>query len=226
MAKLPRVIQKIFGLTANPGELNVIGSFAAGSPTPTTDPTAMQALANYLEGWFACVLGSGTVNAPTIQDMNSLMFLMTYQLAYLMEQGVPEWDATTTYYVGSIVSDSGNLYVSLVNASLNQAVNQQLYWKQLGGGQTFIAAATYTALYTDDVILANAAANNIAVTLPPVNFTPKGKRIVVKNTGAGAFTVTVSGNAAELIDFANAYPAFLTTESAVFFNSGTQWWVI
>ena len=49
--------------------------------------------------------------------------LYGYQLAYLMQEGVPEWNADTTYYIGSIVNDGlGNCYRSLTDSNLNNAL--------------------------------------------------------------------------------------------------------
>lgn len=141
MAKLGRVLQKIFGINATTGgvgvgQLSQIGSFAAASPT-TENPTdagalAVQGNSNYLGGWFFCVSGG---NSPVMEDMNSLHFLVTRQLAYLFQEGVAEWDATTTYYVGSIVQDgSGNLYASKQNTNLNKVLSNAAYWQPLKTG--------------------------------------------------------------------------------------------
>jgi hypothetical protein len=47
-----------------------------------------------------------------------------------MEQGIPEWDASTTYYIGSLAKDSsGNIYVSLTDNNLNNALSSATNWK-------------------------------------------------------------------------------------------------
>ncbi len=112
-AKLTRVLQKIFGIDAESDQLSQIGSMAEGSEVFTRDVDAIQALGGYLAGWPGVVVGA---NSPAIQDMNSLDFLTTRQLAYLFQSGVPEWSAQTEYFIGSFVSDSiGGMYHSLVN---------------------------------------------------------------------------------------------------------------
>jgi len=123
MAKLTRFYQKIFGSSAGANEISKFGSLAAGSPErysgSTISPTLVQSLSNYLGGWFDGVVGS---YSPTIEDMNALFYLVTYQLSYLMQQGIPEWDASTTYYAGSVVSDgAGNFYVSATNDNTGNA---------------------------------------------------------------------------------------------------------
>src|SRR4051812_8534974 len=116
MAKITRKTQKIFGQDAGANEIAQVGSLAASAPTFTTDPETIQALANYLNGWFDVAIGS---SSPAIEDMNALCYLYAYQLAYLMQAGIAEWDDGTTYYIGSFVGDgAGGLYISLTNTNL------------------------------------------------------------------------------------------------------------
>ena len=125
MAALTRVLQKIFGSSAGTDQRGIIGSFAAGTPTTTVDPLEMQSLSNYLAGWYSVVVGQ---NSPAIQDMNALDFLITRQLAYIFERGVPEYDSTTTYYTGCLVTSAGVLYVSLTNNNLGNALTSSTNW--------------------------------------------------------------------------------------------------
>jgi len=126
MARLSRVYQKLFGSAANAGEIGKFGSLAAGSPTTTTDPAVMQALGNWDGGWFSAVLGG---NSPAIEDMNSLHYVAFYQLAYLFQSGVPEWNSSTTYYVGGLAQDGyGNIYVSLADNNTGNALTNLSYW--------------------------------------------------------------------------------------------------
>lgn len=129
MARLARFKQLIFGSTAGAGEIAEFGSKAAGSPNTysgsTATPTLIQALAEYLDGWSAAVLGS---YSPAVEDMNALFFLLSYQLTYLFEEGIAEYDATTTYYTGSLVQSAGVSYVSLVDSNLGNALTDSTKW--------------------------------------------------------------------------------------------------
>jgi len=116
MAKLDRVIQKIFGSTAPTVQVGKFGSLAAGLPETTKDPTLIQSLSNYLGGWYFAVLGN---NSPAIEDMNAIHFLYSYQLAYGFQAGVAEWLDVTTYYIGSIVNIQGTLYKSISDDNIN-----------------------------------------------------------------------------------------------------------
>lgn len=132
MSKILRAAQKLFGSTAGTNQMAEFGSFAAAVPArysgSTITPAIIQTLSNYLEGWFAAIDGE---NAPTIEDMNAVCYLFSYQLAYLLQQGVAEWDAATTYFTNSMVSSGGTIYVSLVDTNLNHAVTDTTKWKNL-----------------------------------------------------------------------------------------------
>lgn len=129
MAKITRVIQKIFGVNAGIDERAQIGSIASGSPVFTTDPVAMQALANYEEGLFGTCIGE---NSPAIEDINSIYNLITRQLAYIFQQGVAEYDATTEYHLGSVVNLDGVFYSSLINTNLGNPLTDITKWKLQG----------------------------------------------------------------------------------------------
>lgn len=121
MARLARAVQKLFGSTAGALQVGQFGSLANGTPVYTVDPVVIQALADFTNGWFDAVLGDGN---PCIEDMNGLFLLAFRQIAYGFQAGIPEWDAATTYYTGSIVQDgAGTQYLSTTNANLNNALN-------------------------------------------------------------------------------------------------------
>jgi hypothetical protein len=129
MAKFDRKVARIFGETAGSNQRAEIGSLAAGTPTFTTDVETMQSLSNYANGWFDCVLG---LNSPAIEDMNALCFVITYQIAYLMQTGVAEWNTDTVYYSGSLANDGyGSLYVSTSDGgSPAPALSDPNYWQR------------------------------------------------------------------------------------------------
>lgn len=116
MSKLSRIIQRVFGQDGGTSEFGQFGSNAASPPgTTTKDLTVIQALQQYLDGWY-----SATANAdepPRIQDRNSLDLLFSSQLKYLFQNGIPEWldDADQRYYADvSFVSKSGIIYIAIL----------------------------------------------------------------------------------------------------------------
>ena len=129
MAKITKEPQKIFGgdLTAS-GNIAVFGSLKAGTPAYSTDPSTIQS-SHYTLGWADAVVAN---NAPALQDMNALFYNDSYQLAYLMQTGVPEWDAATTYYIGSVANDGfGVIYTSLTDNNLNNPLSSSANWKRI-----------------------------------------------------------------------------------------------
>jgi hypothetical protein len=127
VAKITRATQKVFaGAVVPTSNVAQFGSLRADAPVYSDDPAVIQALAAFGTGWAAAVVNN---NAPAIQDENGLWYLVTRQLAYLMQTGVPEWDAGTTYYIGSMAQDgTGAVYRSLIDGNLNNALSDYTKW--------------------------------------------------------------------------------------------------
>ncbi len=135
MPKLSRVTQLVFGNTGDQSHFGQFGSRAAGSPVFTKDPATIQSLTAFVENGIKAAINSGN-KAVFLEDLNSLFLLCFRQIAYLFEQGIPEWDAGTTYYVGSIVKKAGTFeqYGSQTDGNFNNALPSQTdngNWKYL-----------------------------------------------------------------------------------------------
>lgn len=111
MAKLDRVQQKIFGETGGTDFFGQIGADQTGTETKTKNLVTIQALTQYLEG-LSAITNSGS-EPPRLEDFNSLFLLITTQLAYLFQEGIPDYNADTPYYVNSLAKESGRIYRSL-----------------------------------------------------------------------------------------------------------------
>ncbi len=130
MSRLLRYTQKLFGSTANPTEIGKFGSLAAGSPAYATNPDQIQELANFEGGWKAAVLGN---NSAAIEDRNALDILFARQLAYLFQMGVPEWDSSTEYFLGSVVAVGLDKFVSTAdNNTGNDPLTDIVNWQNEG----------------------------------------------------------------------------------------------
>ncbi|MDR3244671.1 MAG: hypothetical protein LBT79_07985 [Elusimicrobiota bacterium] len=149
MSKIERKTQKIFAENANLNEVSIIGSLKAGNPQFSKDPKTIQSLPNYLLGLRGALIGD---NSPALEDENALRYIMTYQLAYLLQQGIPEWDADTTYYKGSRVAgfDENNIsriFVSKVDDNTGNPTSDTANWGVDGNSDaemfnTFLARST------------------------------------------------------------------------------------
>lgn len=126
MPKLTRANQKVFGDNGDQSHFGQFGSRAGGSGFFTKDPASIQSLSAFIQnGWLDAINSSN--KAPFLEDMNGLFFLAFRQLAYLFQEGMPEWDSGTNYFVGSMVKKTGTTeqYGSLVNDNLGNALPNQ-----------------------------------------------------------------------------------------------------
>lgn len=127
MAKLTRQQQQIFAGQAPSDMIAAFGTTQTGKPVYSTDLSTLQTT-NYQQGWQDAVIAD---KAPFLEEMNGVMYGTTYQLAYLMQQGIPEWDAGTTYYTNSrAMGSDGNIYTSLVdeNTGNNPTTDDGTHW--------------------------------------------------------------------------------------------------
>jgi microcystin-dependent protein len=131
MAKLTRKTQKLFGENSAQDEMTSFGSPTLGTPTFTRDLDIIQST-EFANGWFPTIL-DGAIR-PYAEDMNGMFYLFTYQLKYLFEQGIPEYDAGTKYYTNSICKYGTDLYISLVDDNIgNNPISTTGYWQWYAG---------------------------------------------------------------------------------------------
>ena len=116
MAKLDRKTQKILGATSPASEITAFGSTNDPTPTFTKDPDEIQTVA-FEEGWFE-ETDNGN-QRPFAEDRNAVDYLVTRQLAYILQAGIPEWDAGTDYHLNGLVRLDNQLYISLQNENIN-----------------------------------------------------------------------------------------------------------
>lgn len=114
MAQLSRANQLVFGSTGGTTEFGKIGSDAAGTPETTKDLEAIQSLSQYLAGLYG--ITASAAEPPRIEDINALYYLMTSQLRYLFQNGVPEWHEDAEYFATvSYCQRGGVVYRSVTN---------------------------------------------------------------------------------------------------------------
>lgn len=129
MAEISRVKQKIFAKNADANDLGVVGSKSAGTPDYSTDVATLQSLAQFETGLRSMVTPT---DAPYLQDQNSLFYIITSQLAYLFQAGVPAWEAATEYFTGkSYVNYNGRIYVALQDSTNKTPSTETEYWKDI-----------------------------------------------------------------------------------------------
>ncbi|PHS61057.1 MAG: hypothetical protein COB09_19100 [Thalassobium sp.] len=161
MTKIPRKTQEIFGLTAGATGITEYGSPASGTPVYSTDLSNIQT-ADWATGWAAAALAGTEI--PTFQDFNAIHFVMTNQIGYVLQEGIPEYDTGTEYHANSIVKKTATyeLYGSKINTNQGNALPSQAdnaSWEYLGdisskgqrnvsSEQTIVNAGTLTVAHT------------------------------------------------------------------------------
>lgn len=130
MAKLERKTQKIFCSNAGNDQITAFGTAKTASPLYTTDIDAIQT-ATFLQGWTPSLMSD---LAPYLQDSNGLWYAITRQLAYVYQEGIPEYDVNTEYSNTSIVKQiSGNdvkLFHSKQNGNIGRTLDDRNYWEE------------------------------------------------------------------------------------------------
>ena len=127
---LERVTAKIFAENAPEGMIGQFGSALTGAKVPTGDVSVIQNLPAYTNGWSSAVISNR--NYPTLPETNGAMKVATYQTAYLMQKGIPEWDIQTTYYANtSFCQVNGVIYQSLTDNNIgNNPATDTTNWQR------------------------------------------------------------------------------------------------
>jgi hypothetical protein len=201
MARLPRITHKIFA--ENSGANGVFGSGADGTKMISTSISTLMSKAAWLTGWVTATIG--TSKFPCIEEMNAVENVHSAQIAYLLQQGIAEYDAGTTYYVGNIVVEPSTfkLYGSATDSNIGNAVSNATYWTYLCDLSTigdvfpsYVAVTATTGTLTLDtaqtgakvINIIGAITGNVAVKLASTSSI--GHWLIVNGT-TGNFTLTV-----------------------------------
>lgn len=129
MARLTRKNIKVFaGDASNNG---IFGSLQANNPVQTNDVEQIQSLGAWSQGWNLATETSEEL--PPLEEFQAVQYVVTYEQAYLMQEGLPEWAETVTYYKGSLtkeVTQNGfRIYCSLTDDNIGNQLNDAQNWK-------------------------------------------------------------------------------------------------
>ena len=130
MANITRKHHKIFASSAtNNGQF---GSAQLGTKINSNDPDVIQALSAYDQGWNSATTG-GT-ELPTLEEMQGLQYNNSYQIAYLLQKGIPEWNTSTDYHIGDIAREIAGtkFYKSITDNNIGNALTDINNWEFLG----------------------------------------------------------------------------------------------
>lgn len=132
MSKINRATQQIFANKAGSHQITAFGTAKSDIPTYTTDLSQIQNT-NFLYGWASALLPD---NAPYEEDTNGLFYAITKQLAYLFQEGIPEYDQNTEYSLNALCRGIGTnvIYCSLAANNLGNPLTNSKYWSVYMGG--------------------------------------------------------------------------------------------
>ena len=189
MSKLARKTFIQFGTTVNTAsEIGQFGGYA--TLDFSGDVGVMQSGTAWNRGWFAETINT---NRPFIQDMNAIDYVYSYFLCYLLQEGLAEYDAGTTYYTNSRCQYSGVSYISLQdnNTGNTPGSASSLYWQAIGDvlGANIVSASSIQP-GSDGTIFQVTGTTTITSILNPNSI----KRLTLIFTGA--LTVTSNSNIA------------------------------
>lgn len=128
--KIQRHTQKIFGGNAPTDDLAVFGSFKTGNPIYTDNIGDLQSPA-YEKGWSAALAAN---EAPFMEEMNGVQYVFSKQLAYLFQEGIPEYDANTEYFTGAMAKGFNTdnvpvIYRSLTDNNIGNDLSNAAHWE-------------------------------------------------------------------------------------------------
>lgn len=143
MAKIARATQLIFASSATNN--GVFGSAQASGGTLSNVLATIMGLPAWESGWLSATIGAN--DFPPLEEMQSLNYVNTTQLAYLFQEGISEYDAGTTYFHYSIVKAPGSFtyFGSLIDTNLgNTPSSSPSDWVPLTGLSPAYASAQTT----------------------------------------------------------------------------------
>lgn len=147
MARLTRVNQKVFASQATNN--GVFGSLQAGNPQTSNDVATLQSLPAFLTGWDDAIEQGDKL--PPLEEFQGIQYAISYQQAYMLQEGIAEWNTDTTYFKGSfcktISGTAFKLYCSLTDNNQGNVTTNTTHWKQvMDSDDLYTLQSTTTAL--------------------------------------------------------------------------------
>lgn len=224
MTRITRKTLNIFaGSATNNGQF---GSAQGSSPLTSTDPAVIQNFssgASWAAGWVDAVIGGQKL--PPLEEFQGVQYVHSYELAYLFQEGIPEYDSGTTYYQYSIVKDPSTfiLYGStFAGANTGNALTNATYWTKL------VDLSNVPGIEAASGTTTNVSNAYSVTTTPAVTTLATGQifnlQINAANTGAATLNVGGSGAVAIVDRTGNALVGgeFVANRTYPFVYNGTN----
>jgi hypothetical protein len=129
MAKITAKTQKVFAESSP--DLGQFGSGAAGTMVTDSDPDIIMALPAWALGLNAATISGSKL--MILEERQAIDYVMTRQIGYILQEGIPEYNGGTTYFENSIVKEAGTvkLYKSLTDDNTGNALTDAAEWVEL-----------------------------------------------------------------------------------------------
>lgn len=186
------------------GDLAAFASAAPGTERTIFGDVAQandltsQINADFLRGWGIV----GPSDQPALEDFNGAMYTHGQLLAYLHQVGVPEYNATQEYHIGSITNLGGTLYKSKINTNIgNSPDTSAAQWQAIPeaappvtakkGVRAYLSAANASVTISSDEVIVKSALGGAAFLLD--SFSQSINISIVGAGGMNAGVAPVSG---------------------------------
>lgn len=205
MARLTRVHQKVFA--SNASNNGVFGSLQAGNPQTSNDVATLQSLNAFENGWDDAIEQGDKL--PPLEEFQGIQYGISYQQAYILQEGIPEWNTNTAYYKGSLVKTisgtSFKIFSSLTDNNTGNLTTNTTHWKLAYDSDIGYADSNFSNLLSPAKNIANWSNNvtnciteipqDIKLELNNGTLTLKaGSKVYVPN-GSGTFNaITISND--------------------------------
>lgn len=130
MANLTRYKQKIFANNSNQ-----VGVFGTGTDKVASKNVETLQSSDYEDGWSSAIITSK--NYPVWQERDGVDYGFSYQLAYLLQKGIPDWLSTETYYTNDFCKMGNTIYYSLQDNNIGKnPITESTYWEEFSSGNS------------------------------------------------------------------------------------------
>lgn len=197
--EIARFLLSIFCGEAGTNQTSVFGSMKE-SPLYSKDPEVLSST-EYKFGWENAV---GADEAPFMEDMNTLFYVLSTALKYIYQKGIPEWDAREQYFKDkSFCSKNGKLFGAKednINIDPEDDEIKDIIWVLLGSisDPTVSASELAKAIYDERLSIYQ---NDIKLT----------DNIVTLDKDTTVYSSIINGNVSYTFDSSNLDFSKITT---------------
>lgn len=134
-------------------------------------------------------------------------------------------ETTLRFFIGKYFNDQANPANNKDDVLVfgpDQATSESITIEKSSALSVISVSLSYMALSTDDVILVNATASNITVTLPLASKN-KGKKYTIKKSDGTVNKVIIARSGSDYVETGTSFALYNANDRVEFVSSGTGW---